>query len=71
MEILLHAKVVITSNYKKNLIQSNLIIKNRFQSFKAFVQMIKQFFCTLLLKTNVIFFFDISTMNFLTFERFI
>ena len=56
---------------KKNFIQSNLVIKNEFQSFKTFIQIIKQFFHTSLLKTNVIFFFDILTTNFPTFEKFI
>ena len=45
---------------KKNLVQSNLIIGNGFQSFKAFVQIVKQFFHILLLKANVIFFWYIN-----------
>ena len=49
---------------KKNFVQNNLIIGNGFQSFKTFIQIIEQFFHTSLLKANVIFFFNIPTMNF-------
>ena len=49
---------------KKNFIQSNLIIKNGFQLFKIFIQMIEQFLHILLLKANVIFFWYINNKFF-------
>ena len=49
---------------KKNFVWSSLVIKNKFQLFKTFVQIVGQFFCTLLLKINVIFFWYINSKFF-------
>ena len=49
-------KLLLLQIIKKNFIQNNLIIGNEFQSFKVFIQIIKQSLHTSLLKANVIFF---------------
>ena len=67
MGVLLHVEIIIISNYKKKVVQNNLIIRNKFQLFKIFAQMVEQFLHILLLKIKKNF-LGILTVNFSTIE---